>query len=106
MKIKLRDGSIGTVTTTSDTRFRKDRQEAKLSDFKVGDTVMVRGDSAGDDKWTAQMIASAPSQAEVQERMKQEITAAVVGLREDLARVKAAARRRLSSAPTGRAMRF
>ncbi|HWC16210.1 MAG TPA: DUF5666 domain-containing protein, partial [Terriglobales bacterium] len=73
LKIKLRDGSIGTVTTTSDTRFRKDRQEAKLSDFKVGDTVMVRGDSTGDNKWTAQMIGSAPSQAEVQERMKQEM---------------------------------
>lgn len=73
LKIKLRDGSIGTVNTTADTRFRKDRQEAKLSDFKVGDTVMVRGDSTGEKTWTAQMVGSAPSQAEIEERMKQEM---------------------------------
>ena len=78
LKIKLRDGSIGTVNTTSDTRFRKDRQEAKLSDFKVGDTVMVRGDSTGDKIWTAQMVGSAPSQAEMQERMKQAMGKTIV----------------------------
>src|SRR5690242_9523094 len=78
LKIKLRDGSIGTVNTTSDTRFRKDRQEAKLSDFKVGDTVMVRGDSTGEKTWSAQMVGSAPSQAEMQERMKQEMGKTIV----------------------------
>jgi len=78
LKIKLRDGSTGTVNTTSDTRFRKDRQEAKLSDFKVGDTVMVRGDSTSDKTWTAQMVGSAPSQAEMQERMKQEMGKTIV----------------------------
>lgn len=70
LKIKLADGSIGTVNTTADTRFRKDQQDAKLSDFKVGDNVMVRGDSTGDKAWTAQMVASAPSQAQMQERFK------------------------------------
>ncbi|HVH86756.1 MAG TPA: DUF5666 domain-containing protein [Terriglobales bacterium] len=78
LKIKLRDGSIGTVNVTPDTRFRKERQEAKLSDFKVGDTVMVRGESTGDKTWTAQMIGSAPSQAEMQARMKQEMGKTIV----------------------------
>jgi Cu/Ag efflux protein CusF len=71
LKIKLQDGSTGTVTTTATTRFRKDQQDAKLSDFKVGDNVMVRGESTGDKAWTAQMVASAPSQAQMQERMKE-----------------------------------
>lgn len=70
LKIKLRDGSTGTVNTTADTKFRKEREQAKLSDFKVGDTIAVRGDSTGDKTWTAQMVSSAPSQAEVEQRMK------------------------------------
>lgn len=73
VKIKLRDGSIGAVSITSDTRFRKAGQQAQLSDFKVGDNVMVRGESTGDKTWTAQMFGEAPSQAQMQEmqqRMK------------------------------------
>src|SRR5205823_11210194 len=70
LKIKLRDGSIGTVNTTNDTRFRKEREQAKLSDFKVGDTVAVRGDSTADKTWTAQMVSLAPSRTEMEERMK------------------------------------
>lgn len=71
LKIKLPDGSIGTVTTTASTRFRKEQQDAKLSDFKVGDTIMVRGESTGEKTWTAQMIGAAPSQSQMQERMKE-----------------------------------
>jgi len=78
LKIKLADGSIGTVNTTSDTRFRKDQQDAKLSDFKVGDNVMIRGDSTGDKAWTAQMVASAPSQAQIEERFKESMGKTVV----------------------------
>lgn len=71
LTIKLRDGSTGTVKTTSTTRFRKDQQDAKLSDFKVGDNIFVRGDSTGDKVWDAQFVSAAPSQAEVQARMKE-----------------------------------
>ena len=73
LKIKLRDGSTGTVNVTSDTRFRKAGQQAQLSDFKVGDNVMVRGESTGDKTWTAQIVGEGPSQAQMQEmqqRMK------------------------------------
>lgn len=73
LKIKLRDGSTGTVNITSDTRFRKAGQQAQLSDFKVGDNVMIRGDSTGDKTWTAQVVGEGPSQAQMQEmqqRMK------------------------------------
>src|SRR5262245_30941774 len=36
------DGKKTTVKLTGSTEFRRDRQPAKASDFKVGDTVMVR----------------------------------------------------------------
>jgi len=71
LKIKQQDGSIATVNTNSSTRFRKEGEETKLSDFKVGDTVVVRGDASGDKVWTAQVVASMPSQAQMQERMKE-----------------------------------
>jgi hypothetical protein len=46
-----------TVKTSGETMFRRDRQAAKLSDFKVGDTVFVAGDKSGD-TWTARMVAT------------------------------------------------
>src|SRR5690349_19908508 len=52
-KINLRDGSIGTVNITADTRFRKSGHQAELADLKVADSVMVRGESTGDKTWTA-----------------------------------------------------
>lgn len=54
--IKTMDGKQATVKVTSDTRFRRDRQEAKLSDFKVGDIVMVRGEPSGENTLTAQGV--------------------------------------------------
>jgi Cu/Ag efflux protein CusF len=81
LKIKLRDGSTGTVNITSDTRFRKAGQQAQLSDFKVGDNVMVRGDSTGDKTWTAQVVGEGPSQAQMQEmqqRMKEAMGKTIV----------------------------
>jgi hypothetical protein len=71
LKIKLPNGAIGTVNTAASTRFRKDEQDAKLSDFKVGDHIFVRGESTGENTWTATAVGSAPSQAQIQERMKE-----------------------------------
>lgn len=58
LTLKTIDGRTVTVKLNADTRFRKDRQDAKLSDFKVGDTVMVRGEPASDGTITATGVMS------------------------------------------------
>ena len=52
------DGSTATVKITGKTEFRKDRQSAKLTDFKVGDMVFVRLDGSGGQDLTALMVAA------------------------------------------------
>lgn len=56
--VKTMEGKTVTVKVTGETRFRKDRQEAKFADFKPGDMVMVGGEPAGEDMWTARFVAS------------------------------------------------
>lgn len=51
------DGTNVTVNITDKTEFRKDRQPAKQSDFKVGDFVMVRGEENSDHTVTAQALS-------------------------------------------------
>lgn len=58
LTLTTRDGNTATVKTSSETRFMKDGQAAKLSDFKVGDHVMVRGESTGDNAWKAEMVGT------------------------------------------------
>src|SRR6266853_2987164 len=50
------DGSTATVKLTDKTEYRRDRQGAKLGDFKVGDMVYVRGEENADHSVTAQLI--------------------------------------------------
>src|SRR3989440_10006358 len=50
------DGATVAVKITDKTEYRKDRQSAKLEDFKVGDVVFVRGEENADHSVTAQMI--------------------------------------------------
>ena len=62
IEVTAADGTKASIKLTSSTEFRKDRQPAKLSDFKVGDTVVVRtnqdsGSAAGA---TAVMVAAVP----------------------------------------------
>ena len=52
------DGTSVTVKLTDKTEFRKDRQPAKIAEFKVGDMVVVRGDENADHTLTAQMIGA------------------------------------------------
>ena len=52
------DGEKVTIKLTDKTEFRKDRQAAKRSDFKVGDVILVRGEENADHSWTAQVIAA------------------------------------------------
>ena len=56
IEITNADGENVTVKLTDKTEFRKDRQEAKRSDFKMGDLVIVRGQENPDHSWTAEAI--------------------------------------------------
>jgi hypothetical protein len=51
------DGTTVTMKITDKTEYRKDRQAAKLGDFKVGDMVFVRGEEDTNHVVTASMIA-------------------------------------------------
>src|ERR1700680_4083879 len=57
IEITNADGENVTVKLTDKTEFRKDRQEAKRSDFKVGDLIIVRGQENSDHSWAAEVIA-------------------------------------------------
>jgi hypothetical protein len=50
------DGTKVLVKLSANTEFRKDRQPAALTDFKVGDFVMVRGPENSDHTVNAEMI--------------------------------------------------
>lgn len=56
IEVTNQDGQAVTVKLTPQTEFRKDRQPAKVADFKVGDMVMVRGDKNADNTVTANMV--------------------------------------------------
>ncbi len=58
--IKTMDGNSATVNLTDQTRFRKERQDAKLTDLKVGDNVFVRGEKGSDGAIQAEMVAVPP----------------------------------------------
>jgi hypothetical protein len=62
IEVTAPDGTKDSIKLTASTEFRKDRQPAKLSDFKVGDLVMVRTnqDSGSTGGVTALMVAAAP----------------------------------------------
>jgi hypothetical protein len=52
------NGDTISVKFTGQTEFRKDRQPAKRTDFKVGDIILVRGQEAADHSWTAEIVAA------------------------------------------------
>ena len=58
LEIARPDGPSVTVKLTAQTEFRKDREQAKLADFKVGDFVMVRGDENPDHSVTARLVGA------------------------------------------------
>jgi hypothetical protein len=57
LKITRPDESEMTVKITDKTEFRRDREPAKLKDFKVGDFILVRGEENADFSITAQLIS-------------------------------------------------
>jgi hypothetical protein len=60
IKLKTFNGTEATVKVTDATKYSKDRQEAKFSDFKVGDQIMARGEPAGENTYTATQIFGVP----------------------------------------------
>lgn len=58
MEIARPDGNTVKVNLSDKTEFRKDREAAKESDFKVGDFVMVRGEESADHSINAEMVAT------------------------------------------------
>src|SRR5512140_1210545 len=83
LTLKTMNGSTATVKLTSATMYRRDRQEAKLSDFKVGDMVMVRGEPSGENTWTAQGVMSNPNGMAIREQMGKKFIAGEVAKIED-----------------------
>jgi hypothetical protein len=57
MTLKTIDGKMASVILGEKTQFHVDRQPAKLSDFKVGDAVLVRGTATGENEWQAEIVA-------------------------------------------------
>jgi len=57
LQVAKPDGSTVTISLTDKTEYHKDRQPAQLSDFKVGDFIMVRGDENADHSLTAQSLS-------------------------------------------------
>ena len=55
------EGKTITVKLTDATRYRRDQKEAKLADFKAGEAVVVRGTPAGENTWTAEVVAARPA---------------------------------------------
>jgi len=60
--IKTLDGATVEITISPETQFRKNRQPAKLSDFKVGDEIFVGGELK-DGVVQAKMVGSHPTGA-------------------------------------------
>lgn len=59
IKLKTVNGGTATVKITAETKFTKNRQEAKITDFKVGDMIGVRGEESGENTYTAQRVMAA-----------------------------------------------
>ena len=64
LEIATPNGETVSVKLTAKTEFRKDRQAAKRSDFKVGDVIAVRGQENADHTWTAQVIGARSANGE------------------------------------------
>ena len=61
MVLRGLEGKTITVRLTEATRYRRDQKDAKLADFKVGEAVVVRGTPAGENTWTAEVVAARPA---------------------------------------------
>jgi hypothetical protein len=63
--LKSFSGQTAKVKTTDKTEYRKEQQPAKLSDFKAGDAILVRGEPTGEGEYTAEAIITRPANGRV-----------------------------------------
>ena len=56
--LKTHDGQTAQVALDDKTQYRKGRDAAAFSDFKVGDLVFVRGEKTGDNAWQAAVVGA------------------------------------------------
>jgi len=59
--LKSLNGQAVKVKVSDKTEYRKEEQLAKLSDFKPGDFIMVRGEPTGEGEYKAEAIMSRPA---------------------------------------------
>jgi hypothetical protein len=83
LTLKTMSGGTATIKLTSSTVYRRDRQDAKLTDFKVGDMVMVRGEPAGENTWTAQGVMSNSNGMAMREQLGKKFIAGDIAKIED-----------------------
>jgi len=58
MVIKTVNGQTAQISLNDKTEYRRDRQPARLGDFKTGETVFVSGTKTGDSAWQADLVAT------------------------------------------------
>lgn len=61
IEVAQQSGDTVTVKIGGSTQFRKDGQDAKLADFKIGDIVFVRGAENPDHTWSAELVGTRPA---------------------------------------------
>jgi hypothetical protein len=62
-KVTTRDGSVWTITTNGSTKVKVGQADGSLSDVKDGDTVVVAGNTTGENAMTALGVRVAPDRA-------------------------------------------
>jgi hypothetical protein len=78
LKLQQPNGTVATVNLSSSTQVKKERQPIKTSDLKVGDNVAVRGNAAGENVWTADLVNVVPSPEEMEARFKESLGKTIV----------------------------
>ncbi len=69
--LKTVDGKTVTVRLDANTRFRKGGKDAKAADFKVGETIMVRGEATAENVWLARAVVARLNAVDERERWTQ-----------------------------------
>jgi hypothetical protein len=71
--LKTVDGKTVTVRLDANTRFRKGGKDAKAADFKVGETIMVRGEATSENEWMARSVVARLDLLQEKERWTQRL---------------------------------